>query len=393
MPLTKTLEATAAARYDSYDAVKKHNVSYDVAGRPSAPGEVGNEVSKTTYKLSMRYTPTQSLLLRGSYGTGFKAPTMNDIADPLANFGSSNFFACPITNPADARFRYCKPGSSEYNLLTDGNPATGGAGLQPETSKQATLGFRIEPTSSLSIGLDLWDVKLKNQVQALSQQQIFEDPVLAERWISIYYDPIQKSNVLAATLSPVNLSSSHYRGVDWDATFRLGKTAIGSFSANWTGTYMIKAEQDVPGSSTGVESSVGRFDSYSNVTFRTMSKLILALKHSDRQQHSLTMNYRSGYHDQPLTEDDASVREVNPDGSIGAVVGMVRDVGSYFTVDYQLMARLNKNFGITAGIRNLLDRDPPLSIRNAGGGNQVGYDGRYTDPMGRTFYLTASYKF
>lgn len=28
-----------------------------------------------------------------------------------------------------------------------------------------------------------------------------------------------------------------------------------------------------------------------------------------------------------------------------------------------------------------------------GGGNQVGYDGRYTDPLGRTFYLTGSYKF
>ncbi|MFP5389944.1 MAG: TonB-dependent receptor domain-containing protein [Gammaproteobacteria bacterium] len=393
MPVLKNLEATAAVRYDSYGTVNKHNVSYDVAGHASAPGEVGNDMSKSTYKLSMRYTPVPMLLLRGSYGSGFKAPTMNDIADPLKNFGSSNFFACPIKSPSDPRYLYCKPGSSEYDLLTDGNPRRGDAGLRPETSRQATFGGRIEPVASLSLGLDWWDVKLKNQVQPLSQQQIFEDPALADRWISVYYDPIQKSNVLAATLSPVNLSSSHYRGIDWDFIYRVGKTPIGHLTASWTGTQMLKAEQDVPGSSTGVENSIGRFDSYNNVTFRTISRLVLSLRSYDWLSNSLTFSYRSGYHDQPLTEDDASVRIVNPDGSIGAVVAMQRDVASYTTVDYQGRATLGKRFVLTVGIRNLLDRDPPLSIRNAGGGNQVGYDGRYTDPLGRTFYLTGNYRF
>jgi iron complex outermembrane receptor protein len=32
-------------------------------------------------------------------------------------------------------------------------------------------------------------------------------------------------------------------------------------------------------------------------------------------------------------------------------------------------------------------------MRNAGGGNQAGYDGRYADPLGRTFYLTGDYRF
>lgn len=392
MPLLKNLEATAAVRYDSYDAVDKRNTSYDVLGNANLPGKAGNDFSKATYKLSVRYTPTQAVLLRGSYGSGFKAPTMNDIADPLKNFGSSNFFACPITNRNDPRFLYCKPGSSEYNLLTVGNPATGDAGLKPETSRQATLGMRIEPVAGVSVGVDWWDVKLRNQVQALSQQQIFEDPALAERWIGIYYDPIQKSNVLAATLSPVNLSSSHYRGIDWDASWRVGATPLGVLSANWTGTYMLKAEQDVPGSATGIESSVGRFDSYYNVTFRTVSRLMLSLK-SARLLNTLTMHYRTGYHDQPLSEDDAAVRVVNADGTIGAVAAMQRDVGDYLTVDYQLKAALSKQLGLTVGVRNLLDKDPPLSIRNFGGGNQVGYDGRYTDPLGRTLYVTASYKF
>jgi iron complex outermembrane receptor protein len=391
MPITKTLEATAAVRYDSYDAVEKKNTSYDINGVGSAPGSVGNDASKATYKLAARWTPVQSLLVRGSYGTGFKAPTMNQVADPLKNGGSSNFFPCPPLPAGDPRLALCKPGSSEYGLLTNGNPLTGEGGLKPETSKQATFGFRVEPTRNLSIGMDLWDVKLKNQIQFLSQRLLFERADLADKYMVRYYDPIQKSNVLVAQQNPLNLASSHYRGIDWDTTFRFGKTAVGAVAVNWTGTYMLKAEQAVPGS--GIEQSIGRFDSYNNVTFRLISRAVLTLK-SETMLHSLTANYRSGYHDQKLTADDASVRVVNADGSIGGLTSMTdHDVKPYLTFDFQTKYNFNKALTLTAGIRNLADRDPPLSIRNAGGGNQVGYDGRYTDPLGRTFYLTAGYKF
>lgn len=389
MPIAKDLEATTAVRYDSYDAVQKHNVSYDSTGKAAPGGKLGEDVAKATYKLALRYTPTQSLLLRGSYGTGFKAPTMNNIADPLKNAGSSNAFACPVKAP-DPRAVYCRPGSSEYGLLDSGNPATGAGALKAETSKQATLGFRLEPTTMLSVGLDWWDVKLKNQIRTFSQDQLFTNPTLANQWIAVYADPIQKSNVLVAVRSPLNLASSHFSGLDWDTTFRAA-TPVGKASINWTGTYMLKAEQDTPG--IGTEKSIGRFNSYDDVVFRVVSRLIFTLKTSDKLSNSLTVNYRSGYHDKVLTADDAAVRVVNADGSIGGVTGMERDVKSYTTLDYQAKLNYIKNLTVTAGIRNLLDQDPPFTVRNSGGGNQVGYDGRYADPLGRTFYVTAQYKF
>ncbi|MGV7208884.1 TonB-dependent receptor domain-containing protein [Oxalobacteraceae bacterium A2-2] len=389
MPVATNLEATTAVRYDSYDAVQKHNVSYDTAGKVAQSGKLGEDVAKATYKLAVRYTPSQALLLRGSYGTGFKAPTMNNIADPLKNAGSSNAFPCPVKAP-DPRAVYCRPGSSEYGLLDSGNPATGANALKAETSKQATLGFRLEPFSALSVGLDWWDVKLKNQIRTFSQDQLYTNPTLANQWIAVYADPIQKSNVLVAIRQPMNLATSHFQGLDWDTTLRAA-TPIGKASVNWTGTYMLKAEQETPG--VGVEKSIGRFNSYDDVVFRVVSRMIFALKTSDKLSNSLTINYRSGYHDKPLTEDDAQVRVVNADGSIGAVSAMVRDVKSYTTVDYQAKLNYVKNLTVTAGIRNLLDQDPPFSVRNSGGGNQVGYDGRYADPLGRTFYVTAQYKF
>jgi len=395
MPISKKLEATAAVRYDSYAAVDKKNVSYDINGVASNPGKVGNDVSKATFKLSSRWTPLQTLLVRGSYGTGFRAPTMNQIADPLKNDGSSNAFPCPPLPAGDPRLLLCKKGSTEYGLLRNGNPLTGDAGLKPETSKQATIGFRVEPVPSVSFGLDLWDVRLKNQIQTLSQSMLFERADLANQYMRSYYDPIQKANVLVAEQNPLNLAKSHYQGLDWDTTWRYGKTGLGALSVNWTGTYMLKAEQSVPGADgkLDTERSVGRFDSYSNVTFRVISRMVVQLK-GEKTVHALSANYRSGYHDQALSVDDQAVRAINPDGAIGAVVAMTdHDVKSYLTLDYQLKASVLPNLTLTGGIKNLLDQDPPMSIRNAGGGNQVGYDGRYTDPLGRTFYLAANYKF
>jgi iron complex outermembrane receptor protein len=105
------------------------------------------------------------------------------------------------------------------------------------------------------------------------------------------------------------------------------------------------------------------------------------------------MNYRSGYHDQVVSADDAVVKSVNADGSLGDFVDMKRDVASYQTFDWQTRAQINKTFAITGGIKNLLDTKPSFSDRTAGGGNQVGYDVRYNSPLGREFYVTASAKF
>lgn len=396
MPVIKNLDVTAAARYDSYDAVDKSNTSYDVNGNPAPAGKQGTDVSKATYKLSVRWQPSREVMLRGSYGTGFKAPTMNNISDPLKNAGSSNFFDCPIKTPTDPRFAYCR-GVQEYGLLTVGNPSTGADALKPETSKQASLGMRLEPTNYLSVGVDFWDVKLKNQIQNLSQDMLFRTPALANKYATIYYDPIQKSKVLVMTQSPLNLASSHYRGIDMDATLR-NDTPIGKLTTNWSATYMLKAEKTVPDAdnpgTNKTESSVGRFDSYDDVTFRWISRLVFSLKSSDQWANSLTVNYRSGYTDKGYSADDGRIRIVNADGTLGGYQDLKgRKVKEYYTLDWQSKYNFNKNFALTAGIRNLLDKDPPLSIRDTGGGNQVGYDGRYTDPLGRTFYLTGNYKF
>jgi len=389
LPVLKNLDFTVSGRYDDFTAVS-NDKNFNAEGDLIAPGKQGQSANKATYKVAMRWNPVEQVLVRGSYGTGFKAPSMVNIVKPLVNGGSSQFHACPITNPSDPRYKLCVQGSSEYGLLSGGNAATGDGALKPEESKQATLGIRFEPTSSISLGFDWWDVKLKNQIQTLSEDLVFGNAAVYDNLIRSYFDPIQKQNVLVVALTPLNVAKSHFQGIDWDHSYRTS-TALGKASLQWTGTYMAKAEQDAPGS--GTEKNIGRFNSYSEVTFRWISKLTAALK-SERFTHSLTANYHSGYTDQVYASaDDSVVYEVLANGKLGAKIPFQRQVSSYTTFDWQTKAQLSKAFALTAGIKNLADIDPPFSIRNAGGGNQSGYDGRYADPLGRTFYLNASYKF
>ena len=70
------------------------------------------------------------------------------------------------------------------------------------------------------------------------------------------------------------------------------------------------------------------------------------------------------------------------------------NVPSYTVTNYQLRyMMLDDSLGLTFGVSNLLDENPPLSLRVSGSGHQVGWDPRFTDPYGRTFYLQAQYAF
>ncbi|MBI3711511.1 MAG: TonB-dependent receptor [Burkholderiales bacterium] len=390
MPVTKQFDLTAAARYDSFAAVQnKRLFTLDQFNDlvPAGSGAQGNKQSAATYKLAAAFRPTDTLLIRGSYGTGFKVPTMQNITQPFSYGGSSNAFMFP-TLPANHPLADLNRDEQEYDLLQQGNP-----NLKPEKSTQGSLGFRLEALQNFSLGFDLWNISIKDQIKTLSQKKLFTDPANYSIYYYRFFQPIQKENVFAVMQKPFNMAKADYQGIDWDHTYKFNNS-YGKFAVNWTGTYMLKADllSGTPGDA--VEKTVGKFDSYNNVTFRVISKLATSWKPSDRYSHSVTLGYHSSYRDQPISADiDTTVFTRNADGSAGDPVDMNRTVKAYYTVDLQSKVNFSKNLTITAGIKNLFNQDPPFSDRNAGGGNHLGIDGRYADPLGRQFYVVGNMKF
>jgi iron complex outermembrane receptor protein len=362
-PLTKQLEVTAALRYDSIKAVEDA-----IKNR-----KVGNDQSKSTYKLSARYQPTQQVLLRASYGTGFKAPSMLDLAQPEVNAGfTAGNFACPI---ADANL--CRPGRTQYNVLSSGNEA-----LKPETSKQFTIGGRYEPSASLSMGLDLWQVKMRDAVSAVSEIQAFADPVKFRELFGTYTEPSTGNTYWAFRSTSMNIGKTHNRGIDWDITAR-HRFGFGNLTATLNGTHMLKSEYTKPGTSDDWTSSLDYFGIDNQVMFKNVARLLTTLD-TGNLSNSIIVNYRNGY-----TDAAAEVRDV---ATNKLVTGFRMEVPSFTTFDWQTRFKFNSAITLRAGIKNLFDREPPLSLRNSSG-HQVGFDPRYADPLGRQFYLTGNYKF
>jgi iron complex outermembrane receptor protein len=351
VPINKTLDVTGSVRFDKYS-------------------DFGNS---TNPKVSFRWQPAQSVMLRGSYSTGFRAPSLYEIHSAQTYTNTAGTYDDPINCPGGTPL----PGHSRAANCSQQFQVLGGGSntLQPEKSKNATLGLVIEPLKGLSVGFDLWALKLDHQISTLSQDDVFADPV---KYASVYHrnpngelsvDGSQCPN--PATCGYVDLRNQNLGGIitnglDLSANYRLRSAAYGNFTFASNTTYVHKYDYQ---NSEGGEwhKNVGVY-SGNNPVFRWQSTNNLVWN-KNAYSAGLTAHYKSGYVDQDPTNH----------------------VASYTTFDTFVAWTQPKGLGLTVGVRNLFDKDPPLSYQDAT--FQAGYDPRYTDPLGRTFYARATYTF
>jgi iron complex outermembrane receptor protein len=394
-PILKELNVTASARFDDYAKVHSDTVFSATADPATGLQEqlpaanLGNTFSDTTFKVSFRYTPIELVSFRGSVGTGFKAPNLTDIAGVLEfNGATSGSYACPFPGSAG-----CLPGSAQYDLLAGPNGQSGSAGLKPEKSTQFGFGVRVDPLPQLSIALDYWNVKIKNQVesQGIAEQVAFNNPsAYKSLFVNPYLDP-SGYQTIALEQVPFNGGEAQYSGIDLNANYHVD-LGFGRFNATWTGTYMLK-QQYTDGPGLPELTDLGVYGPDQQVVFRIISNLELSLQTGPWVNTFMT-HYKSGYRDATYSAGSATVFLANPDGSLGAPVAFGGlQVPSYYTFDWQTALDIEKNIRLTAGVRNIADKAPPLSLQTSGGGNAVGFDGRYYDPTGRTFYVRGDVKF
>ena len=353
VPILKNLDVTASVRYDHYS---------DFGGT-------------TNPKVGFTFKPARSVLLRGSYSTGFRAPSLYDVNSAQSYTNSGGTFDDPVNCPGGK----VVPGSGkspsancgqQFQVLYGGNKD-----LQPEKSKNATLGLVIEPINNLTLGVDLWAIELKHMIGTLAAEDVFADPTLyagvynrnAAGDISV--DGSQCPNPATCgyvDLRTQNLGGLKTNGVDLSANYRLRTAAWGNYTFGMNSTWVHKYEyqNDEGGEwhqNVGVYSGAGPVFRWQNTANLGWNKGNFAA--------GLTAHYKTGYVD------------VDPSNH----------VASYTTLDTYVSWAQKKGLGITAGIRNLADRQPPLSLQDSQ--FQSGYDPRYTDPLGRTYYVRASYSF
>jgi iron complex outermembrane receptor protein len=364
LPLSKQLELGLAGRYDNYS-------------------DFGDTVNA---KGSFRWTPMSNLLVRGSIGTGFHAPTVPQVDASLRSYGvtSGKYLCTPeLAQVAASLGAQCQSGNRQYDVLAGGNKD-----LQPEKSRQATIGIRFEPNNQLSLGADLWHVAIRDSFGQLPEGLVFGNPLQYASSFSTQVDVGTGKKYIAFLADNRNLGKSYSTGIDFDIVGR-AKTGWGDLSSQLTFTYMVREVSQLERNGPYYSAIGVHNPDLGAVTFRTQGRWANTLK-TGNFAHTLGINFKSGYTDAPTT-----VEVLDANGNVTGTEEIKLKVGWYATFDWQTAWTYNKKWSITGGVLNLFNAKPPLSISNSGTnrGQPFGYDDRYYDPRGRTLYVNASYKF
>jgi iron complex outermembrane recepter protein len=355
------LELTGAARYDDY-----------------------NDVGTTTnYKASFKVTPTERLLIRGSYGTGFHAPTVPQLNASLQNYGvTANPYDCTpdLAAIAGSLGAICRPPQTQYDVFAGGNPE-----LTPEESRQAMLGAVFEFSRQLSVGMDYWWVGIEDAFGQIEETEAFANPTLYPDAWTTFTDIGTGTTYLAYNQTNINTGKEYYSGIDLNADGNW-QIAAGRLRTQLVATYMLVNKLQLTQDGPYYRNISNYSTALDTVTFRWSGRLLTSFDHGS-WSHTITANYKSGYRDVETTVDG-----IDADGNFNGEVADVRlDVDDYYTFDWQSSWSVTDWVQLTVGALNLLDEEPPLSLTASN--FQIGYDARFYDPRGRVLFGQLSFKF
>ena len=346
IPIVKTLEGNIAVRYDDYS---------DFGGT-------------TNPKVSLRWQPLRELLVRGSWGTGFRAPTLYDLYSAPLRTNSAGSYDDPERCPVTQSTEDC---NLQFNTLRSGN-----VNLVPEESKQWTVGVVWEPVNNITLGVDYFYVKIDDVITFIDADTVMSDydrlgPIAIVRGPKPPGDPAGIPGPISYIIEAnQNLTEQIVSGLDLSANARFASD-YGNFNFSFSGTYLFDYKQT---------------DVFGDGPFEYVGQRGPGTGAISRWRHNLALDWSRGPWGSTLANTFQGPYE-EPCASLCDT----RTVNAYSLWDWQLRYTGFKNTTLVLGVKNLLNTDPPTSEVTSG--FIVGYDSSYGNPQGRMFYGSVRYAF
>lgn len=366
LPVLKPLTFTASGRYDNY------RVS-------------GENVDKATYMLGLELRPVRSLLVRGRYGTAFKAPTLSDEFQGLSGFYQQvpDYYVCQQQGYDFAHATEC-PYYGYYFGQTSGNTA-----LKPINAKVWDVGFVFAPIRNLSLTADLLHWNIDDEVSQQDSDQLLRDEAQCRDGT---LDP--GSSTCAAALSQVtrddggflvsfvtpkiNVSNEELTAITIGATYdqaigRLGRLRL---QAAWNDLLKHRYQQYA-----GEEVINLLTNPYWSTEFKSSANASLTWDYFDKVSATLYVNRRG--------KAPNYLASLTPDGY--AIPGAGR-LKAWTIFDLNVGYQLTSHFNLSATVDNLFDKMPPLD-RSYPGTELQPYNVFNYNIYGRSYMVEMVYRF
>jgi iron complex outermembrane receptor protein len=395
----KSLEANAAIRYDHYDTY----------GGSSTP------------KFGLKWQPIEMLAIRGTWGRGFRAPSIAESGDAGLTFGA-NLTADPALCPGGT------PNvAGTFNSLC-AFPAVflqpANSTLKAVTSTNSTVGLVFEPIHDFSASLDWYHIVLNNDI--LSGGELAAGLGYTE---GIVRGPPAPAEVCTNTVTtgtcnqvlettPVgypayigvpyfNVGATKTSGIDLDLRAHIDLGNFGVLLPELQYTYITEYEIDIPGAAYNLAGTHGDSE-VSGDTGSPRQRAVASLTWQ-RGAASVTMsvNYIGRFN---LTDTsngvDSCLAALESRGSsaygaalsntvsaLPAAWSQFCEVPHFTEVNLHGSYQVTDHLNVHASITNLVDATAPVDLQTYGGGGQLAYSTLDQDgAVGRFYLVGATYK-
>jgi iron complex outermembrane recepter protein len=337
--------------------------------RQSWHSDGSSKFSTSSYKIAVDFSPVRGIRFRASQQRAVRAPNIQELFAPTFP-GFFDIDPCAGTSPRATRQQCSATGVSaaQYgNIIANPLEDFGGyqsivggnAGLGPETTTTRALGIVVEPRflAGLNLTLDWYDISLKGAVEEIGSQTIMDtciatsDPRFCNR--------IHRDATGSLWLTPAgfiddtnaNIGALKVRGIDAGGNYTRDLGRFGSANVEFIGSRLIRSIVDNGGLSNPYDCAglYGYPCTYPLPKWRHTARLTWR----PRGAPAISLHWRY--------VGSTSLAALNPE------LGLLRDVSpletrirpqSYF--DVTALVSLKRSYVLRFGVRNILDRNPPL---------------------------------
>ena len=294
---------------------------------------------KAVPKYGATWSPVQSVLVRGSYSEGWRAPS------PTENRAVTQVLVTTAADPSRGNVL------STFNVNRGINP-----NLKPETSNTTFLGLVLDPpfVKGLSLSVNYYKTVQNDAIQSITSTTVLNNPTLFPTHIvrapqtAADIAANQPGALISVDQFLENFGSVRNDSIDYGAEYSLPWQRLGRWRVTFDASHTLKAVRQLTPGVAPID-DVG--DTYGGPRWKATGGVYWS---SGNWNASSLVTYLSGF-----SSNLADVNYLAWNQSVPAVEKV--DVLLGYRFKKGIWRGYGKNLQISVGISNLFDKKPPFS--------------------------------